>query len=67
MLEVNINYYKTGSSGQGKYRASLTLLRDDKRVGSATGTFPTVDAVKRWGRDWKKARKAKHLTFEALR
>lgn len=55
--------YRLAHKGQGKYQATLHDDTNNKTL--ATGGFPTVDAVKKWARQWAKAKKAK-VSFERV-
>ena len=55
--------YRRYHKGMGKYEASL--YDDTAKHGLAAGTFPTVDAVKKWGRQWAKAKNAT-IKFEKV-
>ncbi len=54
---IHCTYFRVGT-GLGKWGARLSSV-------NASGTFPTIDAVKRWARDWAKYKKAR-LTFERV-
>lgn len=67
MKDIHVAYYKRGGKGVGKYRAELRVFIDNRAGGDrATGTFPSVAAIKKWANDWKKAVGAKTLTFENI-
>ncbi len=56
--------YFLSHKGQGKYHAQIQ--DDDAHKQLATGGFPSVDAVKKWARQWAKAKGAK-ITIERIR
>jgi len=56
--EVFVTYYKQGT-GMGKYHATLSVSDGYKRLTApASGTFPSVKALKDWAKLWAKKYKA---------
>ena len=55
--------YRVAHKGMGKYQA--TISDDATHKVLATGGFPSADAVKKWGRQWAKAKSAK-IKFERV-
>jgi len=54
---IHCVYFRVGK-GQGKWGARISYQ-------NATGTFPTIDAVKKWARNWARSINAT-ITFEKL-
>ena len=76
--EMRVFYYKYHRA-YGNYKAYIKAVMYDRnkkyidgsmelnaKLRNAQGTFPTIEAVKKWGREWAKRLNAR-VTFEKSR